>query len=266
MYIDDLTPMIDRNGQAMPKIVAIGWLDRGHEFSVGQTPLDFRDVLRRLCEQPVRRTRGFHNCPFCTGEQVRGNGEIDVLGQDRRVFVAPSMVSHYVDRHSYRPPEAFVQAVRLGAGLAADTRGYTLSNLISAMADNPVSSNRDDFYRIFLSSRVGARVSAEAASLPAGARLTTHGTGLCVPTAVSPTGETMLVVLADVGELSIRENRGTFFELDSVDVLRLAGQYNAGIVVHSSLPGRGAWVGIPAADVRQLLFRKRSGTPKAEKK
>ena len=80
------------------------------------------------------------------------------------------------------------------------------------------------------------------------------GDSFHVPTALSPTGEQMLVVLADVGGLANREAGSRFFELDAYDVIKLAASQNAGIIVQSSLPGRGAWAGIPKADVRRLML------------
>ena len=29
-----------------------------------------------------------------------------------RIFVAPSLILHYIDAHGYRPPDAFIDAVR----------------------------------------------------------------------------------------------------------------------------------------------------------
>ena len=158
MHIDDLTPIFDRSGKPVPNAVAIGWLDRAHRFAVGPTPADFRKRLRRFCEQPVRKARGFHLCPFCAEKPDRGNGEIHVRGPDAQVFVAPALIAHYVDVHNYQPPEAFVRALCLLVKIETNGRAYGLSALIVALADDPTSSNRDAFYTAFAASRV-ARVS-----------------------------------------------------------------------------------------------------------
>jgi hypothetical protein len=47
-----------------------------------------------------------------------GNGEIRVAGSDGVVYVAPVLVAHYVEVHSYRPPEGFIRAV-----VSTDSKG-----------------------------------------------------------------------------------------------------------------------------------------------
>ena len=51
---------------------------------------------------------GLHTCEFCnryssTGSFGVPNGDI--------LFVAPTMIAHYVERHQYAPPEEFIRAV-----------------------------------------------------------------------------------------------------------------------------------------------------------
>jgi hypothetical protein len=73
--------------------------------------------------------RGQHWCEFCeipdeivgfveeweyrfAREQLgMGTGEIHVSGADNIVYVAPSLIRHYVKAHNYRPPDEFVLAV-----------------------------------------------------------------------------------------------------------------------------------------------------------
>jgi hypothetical protein len=43
--------------------------------------------------------------------EICGNGEIRVKGLDGITYVAPALVLHYVVRHHYAPPKAFVDAV-----------------------------------------------------------------------------------------------------------------------------------------------------------
>ena len=122
-----------------------------------------------------------------------------------------------------------------------------------AVADNPVVENRDVFYRVFVSSCVGIRISTELASVSSGECVITGRSGLRIPTATLPNGTPMLVVLADVKELADREAGSRFAELSANDVIKMAMTQNAGIIVQSSLPGYEAWAGIPNGDLQRLM-------------
>lgn len=74
-----------------------------------------------------------------------------------------------------------------------------------------------------------------------------------IPVATLPTGEPALLVLADIPVLSQREQTTTFVELDAKDVLRIARQNQAGVLVQVLHPQRDAWAGISPADVRELV-------------
>ncbi len=43
-----------------------------------------------------------------------GNGEIHISGEGSTVYVAPTMIVHYIIEHHYLPPAAFIEALRLG--------------------------------------------------------------------------------------------------------------------------------------------------------
>jgi hypothetical protein len=122
-------------------VLNIGWLDRNHLYPTGDIPDKFLDCLFDLCWHPVNLTRGFHVCELCAiaphriikkkkngveyefkdpipisvqrnGKQVNlGNGEIRVLGKGGILYVAPTLIYHYVAEHKYRPPDAFIDAV-----------------------------------------------------------------------------------------------------------------------------------------------------------
>jgi hypothetical protein len=252
MFIADLSSMGCQGGEPSPKCVAVGWLDPDRLFATGPTSPEFRRKLRRLCEFPVRKMRGFHECKICTTGAIRGNGEIHVSGRAGEIFVAPSMISHYVDVHNYRPPESFVVAVESVVDELPTVAEHALSDRIFALADKPTLENRDAFYAFFVLSRVGVRVPAELGSVPPGDYVTTGGNRLPIPAATSADGSVVLVVLADVPQLARREAGSTFVELDAADVIKIAVRQGAGIVVQASLPGRQCWAGIPVQDVCRL--------------
>jgi len=108
----------------------IGWLDSEHPYTTGE-PREkdlLTYVLSRHCEFPVNMCRGTHRCHFCQfppdcykavpeplmhhGKQINvGNGEIFIRGMNNLVYVAPTMIYHYIRDHNYNPPEEFVDAV-----------------------------------------------------------------------------------------------------------------------------------------------------------
>jgi hypothetical protein len=123
MYFEDLTPYEYLSENAA--LVNVGWLDGSHPFVTGTLANSERDALVELARESQNLTRGYHYCELCdadspirvhrsdgSGMEVRlGNGEIHVPG-DGVVYSAPTMVIHYIDQHSYLPPEQFRRALR----------------------------------------------------------------------------------------------------------------------------------------------------------
>jgi hypothetical protein len=86
----------------------IGWLSHRHEFPTGSID---DEILNKLRAYPiVNRCRGFHPCDFCE-ENVFGNGEIHVISNGGVEFRSPQMLIHYIEFHSYLPPQPFLDAV-----------------------------------------------------------------------------------------------------------------------------------------------------------
>lgn len=120
-YRPDLGPCDELLGTSA---LSVGWLDVGHDFSVGPVAGDaFVTLVRHLSNawQPFA-TAGMHRCPFCRftggpgslhldGHTVAlGNTLLLVPAKDA-LYVAPSLIAHYIDAHGYRPPDAFMHAV-----------------------------------------------------------------------------------------------------------------------------------------------------------
>lgn len=103
----------------------VGRLGRESRFEVGEPEPGLADALPALARfHRVHVTRGWHGCELCgpgaeypvsepsaAGEVTLGSAEIHVPGVDGIVYAAPNLVFHYVVRHHYRPPAAFVRAV-----------------------------------------------------------------------------------------------------------------------------------------------------------
>ena len=96
--------------------VAVGWLNPDHPFSRGPVPPDFTERLKefaRLWPRSVKSlgwgvAMGVHTCEYCG--KAWGSGTFGVPSGDR-IFYAPEMIAHYVERHDYAPPEEFASAV-----------------------------------------------------------------------------------------------------------------------------------------------------------
>jgi len=122
-YYDDLSewPVA---GVAKHATRAVGWLERGRPYLSGDTSKQFFGALISLLVEPWRpfAEAGRHPCSMCafsggpTGlsyQGVRiamGSSTLFVPG-DAVIYVAPSLIAHYVDAHGYLPPQEFVDAV-----------------------------------------------------------------------------------------------------------------------------------------------------------
>jgi hypothetical protein len=130
MYYHDLssyTNMINAREPLVvdaPQALSVGWLETGHSYTQGEITGEFMARLWTLGRAPVNLMRGFHECDFCSDpsfsylnvhkgdeELGMGNGEIWVFGDDGKVYVAPTLIYHYITQHRYLPPEPFVRAV-----------------------------------------------------------------------------------------------------------------------------------------------------------
>ena len=115
----------DQHIDASINLTAVGWLEAAHPYRQGHAPADFVDRLIELLERvwdPIR-FRGKHSCSLCHPDRwVRRNyaGRIVDIGAtnlfvpkcgDDGLFVAPSLILHYVVDHDYNPPSEFQVAV-----------------------------------------------------------------------------------------------------------------------------------------------------------
>ena len=110
-------------------LLNVGWLDKTHQFPTGKIK-DKNRILYGVylhCQHAVNYYRGFHACQFCenppdsmmevsyyTKKFKVGNGEIFVKGMNNIVYVAPTMIYHYIQAHDYLPPSEFLDALRRG--------------------------------------------------------------------------------------------------------------------------------------------------------
>lgn len=151
-YYNDLEPC-DYSSRWSEGRLAVGWLSVDHPFPRGDFPVELLNRLASLAERPVNLYRGSHECDICppaeafsvppasarevtmrrrgedhwhqgwrTGQRAEiggreltlGNGEIQIGEEGRAVYVAPTMILHYIIDHGYLPPAEFLEALRVG--------------------------------------------------------------------------------------------------------------------------------------------------------
>lgn len=122
-YFEDLTEC-SYFGNRLKHLIAVGWLERGHPYTTGPAPERFVASLVELIDnawQPFI-VPGVHFCDLCnepnTNTRRGRSGRPLALGSSNifvpsptGVFVAPSLIVHYIDTHSYVPPLRFQEAV-----------------------------------------------------------------------------------------------------------------------------------------------------------
>ena len=102
----------------------MGWLERGHVYNKGPVREEVVDTLLRLLVDPWQPVMnwGWHVCSLCPlshfpptltykGKRIAmGISNVFVPG-DQCIYVAPSMIAHYMSVQEYAPPQAFCQAL-----------------------------------------------------------------------------------------------------------------------------------------------------------
>ncbi|TQM65548.1 hypothetical protein FB466_0352 [Klugiella xanthotipulae] len=98
---------------------SFGWLDRGHDYSQGECPRHLIRTLETAALQPVFITRGFYTCRFCSpapelgptpyrmtdGRTIQlGFACVKIIDGQDRIWLAPTLVLHYIAEHGYLPP------------------------------------------------------------------------------------------------------------------------------------------------------------------
>jgi hypothetical protein len=115
MRIKDLTPYVYSRKKELKDAVSVGWLE-GDDLlhSLGNSPSELVKLLKQYDVQ--NRCRGFHTCEYCSewgSEVATGNGEIWVV-KDETLYIAPYLIIHYIEKHDYKPPAEFIDAVLNG--------------------------------------------------------------------------------------------------------------------------------------------------------
>jgi hypothetical protein len=128
MHIPDLTPYSSHGSEDESRLISVGWLDPEHDFNTGEVG---HELVRKLADLLVNPWQpaivmGFHQCGFCrlsggpTSFRIRNlasGPEVSMglanlwLPANGFLYVAPSLILHYMDSHGYSPPAEFQEAV-----------------------------------------------------------------------------------------------------------------------------------------------------------
>jgi hypothetical protein len=127
-WYDDLAACDYFGAEHAARFKAIGWLEEGREFKCGRTDPRFVHKLVLLLGEPnpLEHSADPHFCTLCVFS--RGPSEFHLFQSpgmpsvpmgNRNLFlpgsgflyIAPSLILHYIDAHQYAPPEEFVKAV-----------------------------------------------------------------------------------------------------------------------------------------------------------
>jgi hypothetical protein len=133
-WYEDLTPCyyFGPDSQRKLKLIAVGWLEGSRPFPTGILQRDFIDQLIYLfaVQWHLLIVPGRHSCSICDPTAAAnalakipelnfvhgfynvslGSANLLVPG-DRKIFVAPSLILHYIHTHRYEPPAEFREAV-----------------------------------------------------------------------------------------------------------------------------------------------------------
>jgi hypothetical protein len=147
MFIADLT---DLSVTTDTKILAVGWLDRrrplntspgeDQNFTKLTEALIEKAILEKRCILP---TRGFHCCNICNSEAEKSNACVLVECRNTGLyFLTNFLLPHYICRHQYRPPAAFVSAVFHGEASLVDDPDVARNIKLTSVETARVESER----------------------------------------------------------------------------------------------------------------------------
>jgi hypothetical protein len=118
-HYPDLSPY--QYSESPHPMLNVGWLEREHGYPTGPAPEGLVEELTDRARGAVNVYRGIHFCRLCPdfstarqntsrGGVFLGSGEIRVTGPGA-TYASPAMIVHYVEAHSYLPPQEYCDAV-----------------------------------------------------------------------------------------------------------------------------------------------------------
>ena len=122
MYYEDLTKYSYTKMGSRASLRNIGWLDPSTPFSRGEAPKKFIDRVATATVLLGNVMRGTHRCRYCEQDEIYydPDGIRLLLGFSEAwlpspvqevIYIAPSLLIHYVTAHGYLPPEQVVNDI-----------------------------------------------------------------------------------------------------------------------------------------------------------
>jgi hypothetical protein len=121
---EDLSPLPEFGPENASKLVAVGWLGMERSYPRGEISEEFMQKLIGLLVDPWQPVHavGLHDCPFCRfsggprtltyrGTTIAMGAANLFVPAEGRLYIAPSLIAHYIDAHEYAPPTEFCRAV-----------------------------------------------------------------------------------------------------------------------------------------------------------
>jgi hypothetical protein len=139
MYVPDSTAWL--LGGTGWRVLAIGWLEYDHLYPTGKVSLACKLKLAAILrDRPYMISMGSYRCTFCehgvelsrlqkwanllpfvnipsidpeikTYDQFGSNIFIVVQPKTKVIYRMPTLISHYIIKHEYQPPEQFLEAL-----------------------------------------------------------------------------------------------------------------------------------------------------------
>ena len=108
LYVPTPPTTLDIWGES---VRAVGWIDSEHEFTKGTVAQEFLLALNKHLENPfyiMDWMEGPRTCTLCQTSSAFGKM---FIASDEIAYVVPQLIPHYVEKHSYQPPQEFIHAV-----------------------------------------------------------------------------------------------------------------------------------------------------------
>jgi hypothetical protein len=117
MHIKDGSNYSYHFGKEIPFVYSFGWIGDKVESTKWQGEKFKQTIIDKLKENEIfcNGKRGFHYCQIC-GEAM-GNREI-WIAHNKKCYVAPNDIVHYIEKHDYRPDDELLNAILLGKYLS----------------------------------------------------------------------------------------------------------------------------------------------------
>ncbi|WP_052549057.1 hypothetical protein [Enhygromyxa salina] len=119
MRYSDLSKYSYTKLRSRASLLNVGWLDLDAPFLEGAVPAQAIARIEAAIPLYLNAMRGIHGCPFCGDSDIYADidGKSTLLGMSdiwipsklsETVYIAPSLILHYITAHQYMPPREVV--------------------------------------------------------------------------------------------------------------------------------------------------------------